>query len=173
MSTNDGASWTYCDLNGSDQNGYEVSQQYNVTVTRHTPIQFCKLQFPQTIALDAGTSRIYGQVFQSGVTPDAGAPIRAQFGIGARDNEPSLAWQWSTAPFLGFGLNPNQNNNEYAVDYRPDGGSPNYAFRFSIDDGGTWCYADNDGNGANGSGNPWDGFRGDIAGTVNLGAVTR
>ncbi len=173
VSANNGMTWTYCDLNGSDQNGYEVSQQYNVTVTRHTPIQFCKLQFPQSIAVDAGTSRIYGQVFQSGVTPDAGAPIRAQFGIGARDNEPALAWQWSTAPFLGFGLNPNQNNNEYAVDYRPDGGNPNYAFRFSIDDGGTWCYADNDGNGANGNGNAWDGFRGDISGTVNLGVVTR
>ncbi|MBE2249068.1 MAG: IPT/TIG domain-containing protein [Myxococcus sp.] len=172
VSADDGMTWTYCDLNGSDQNGYEVSQQYNVTVERHTSIQFCKLQFPYTVSLDAGTSRVYGQVFQSGLTPDAGAPVRAQFGIGARNNEPALAWQWSPAPFLGFGLPPDQNNNEYAVDYRPDAGNPNYAFRFSLDDGGTWCYADNDGNGANGLGNAWDGFRGDLTGTPNLGVVT-
>jgi hypothetical protein len=172
VSVNDGLSWTYCDLNGSDENGYEASLQYNVTVTRHTSLQFCRLQFPQTISLDAGASRIYGQVFQSGVTPDTGAPIRAQFGIGPRTGEPGLAWQWSTAPFAGFGLTPNQNNNEYAVDYRPDAGNPNYAFRFSLDDGGTWCYADNDGNGANGNGNPWDGFRGDFNGTINIGVVT-
>ncbi|MBL8940475.1 MAG: IPT/TIG domain-containing protein [Archangium sp.] len=172
VSTNNGVSWTYCDLNGSDQNGFEPSQQYNVTVTRHTSVQFCKLQFPATVSIDAGVSRVYGQVFQSGVTPDAGAPIRAQFGIGARNAEPSLAWQWGPAAFLGFGLPPTMNNNnEYFVDYRPDGGNPNYAFRFSRDDGGTWCYADNDGNGANGAGQAWDGFRGDLNGPVNLGQV--
>lgn len=172
VSVNDGATWTYCDLNGSDQNGYEVSQQYNVTVTRHTSLQFCKTQFPATVSIDAGTTRVYGQVFQAGLTPDAGAPIRAEFGIGARNNEPALAWSWNGAAFLGFGLPPMMNNNnEYFVDYRPDGGNPNYAFRFSQDDGGTWCYADNDGNGANGSGQAWDGFRGDLSGVVNLGEV--
>jgi len=171
VSTNNGASWTYCDLNGSNANGYEVTEQYNVTVTRHLSVQFCKTQFPATVSIDAGVSRVYGQIFQSGVTPDAGAPIRAQFGIGRRDEEPALAWQWSPAPFLGFGLAPNANNNEYAVDYRPDGGAPNYAFRFSVNDGGSWCYADNDGNGANGVGNSWDGFRGDLNGPVNLGVV--
>lgn len=172
VSVTNGASWTYCDLNGSDQNGYEVSQQYNVTVTRHQSLQFCKLQFPTTASIDAGTTRIYGQVFQAGLTPDAGAPIRAEFGIGERNAEPALAWQWDRAAFLGFGLPPMMNNNnEYFVDYRPDGGAPNYAFRFSRDDGGTWCYADNDGNGANGMGQAWDGFRGDLGGPVNLGQV--
>lgn len=172
VTANDGASWTYCDLNGSDQNGYEVAMQYNVTVNRNESVQFCRLQFPTTVSMDAGTSRIYGQVFHAGLTPDAGAPIRAEFGIGARVAEPGLAWQWGPAPFSGFGLAPNQNNNEYAVDYRPDGGSPNYAFRFSRDDAGTWCYADNDGHGANGNGQAWDGFRGDLAGTPNIGVVT-
>jgi len=172
VSTNNGVSWTYCDLNGSDQNGFEPGQQYNVTVTRHTSVQFCKLQFPTTVSIDAGVSRVYGQVFQSGVTPDAGAPIRAEFGIGGRNAEPSLAWQWGPAAFLGFGLPPTMsNNNEYFVDYRPDAGNPNYAFRFSRDDGGTWCYADNDGNGANGMGQAWDGFRGDLSGPVNIGVV--
>lgn len=174
VSANGGTSWTYCDLNGSDVNGYEPSLQYNVTVTRHETIQFCRTQFPFTVSQDAGTSRIFGQVFQSGLTPDAGAPIRAEFGTGNRNAEPGLAWRWSLAPFSGFGLNPNQNNNEYAVDYRPDGGAPNYAFRFTTNDGGTWCYGDNDGhgaNGANGGGQAWDGFRGDISGAVNLGQV--
>lgn len=172
ISTDFGQTWTYCDLNGSDVNGYEPSQQYNVTVDPNTSLQFCKLQFPATVSLDAGVSRVYGQVFHSGLTPDAGAPIRAEFGIGARDQEPGLAWQWSPAPFLGFGLPPTMNNNnEYAVDYRPDGGAPNYAFRFSRDDGRTWCYADLDGHGANGAGQPWDGFRGDVSGAANLGVV--
>jgi hypothetical protein len=171
VSANGGTSWTYCDLNGSDVNGYEVSQQYDVTVTRHETIQFCKTQFPFSASVDAGVTRIFGQVFQAGLTPDAGAPIRAEFGTGNRNAEPGLAWGWSAAPFSGFGLPPNQNNNEYAVDYRPDGGAANYAFRFTLNDGGTWCYGDNDGHGANGSGQAWDGFRGDLSGVVNLGQV--
>ncbi|MCA2977410.1 MAG: hypothetical protein INH37_03925, partial [Myxococcaceae bacterium] len=173
VSANGGTSWTYCDLNGSDVNGYEESQQYNVTVTRHETLQFCKTQFPLSVSVDAGVSRIFGQVFQSGLTPDAGAPVRAEFGTGSRNAEPGLAWSWSQAPFSGFGLSPNQNNNnEYAVDYRPDGGATHYAFRFTINDGGTWCYGDNDGHGANGNGQPWDGFRGDLSGVVNLGQIT-
>lgn len=172
VSTDNGQSWTYCDLNGSDQNGYEANQQYEVSVSDHTDVQFCKLQFPATVSIDAGTTRVYGQIFQAGVTPDAGAPVRAEFGIGNRTAEPGLAWQWSGAPFLGVGLPPAMNNNnEYAFDYRPDGGAPNYAFRFSLNDGGTWCYADNDGHGANGVTEPWSGFRGDLNGPVNVGQV--
>jgi hypothetical protein len=168
VSTNNGSSWQYCDLNGSDVNGYEVSQQYNVSVERHATIQFCKTQFPNAFARDAGLTRIYGQLFQSGLTPDAGSAVRADFGYGEQTQEPGLTWQWRAARFFGFA----GNNNEYSYDYTADGGAPNYAFRFSIDDGGTWCYGDLDGHGANGAGQAWDGFRGEINGSANLGVVT-
>jgi hypothetical protein len=170
VSTNNGVSWAYCDLNGSDINGYESTQQYNVEVTGHQSIQFCNTQFPTTVSIDAGTTRIYGQVYQPGITPSSSASLLAQFGLGERDQEPALAWHWSEAPFFGIARG---NNNEYAVDYRPDGGASNYAFRYSRDDGGSWCYGDLDGNGANGAGQGWDGFRGHLGGgAVNVGQVT-
>lgn len=171
VSVDNGQSWTYCDLNGSDQNGYEESQQYNVNVTSNVSLDFCRLQFPTSLSIDAGTTRVYGQVFHQGLTPDAGAPLRAEFGIGSRNAEPGLTWQWSASTFgtlVG-------NNNEYFTDYRPDGGNPHYAFRFSRDDGGTWCYADLDGHGANGitpTVQPWAGFSGNVGAATNIGLVT-
>jgi len=98
------------------------------------------------------------------LTPDAGAPIKVEFGVGRETADPGVAWEWRSAPFNAI----DGNNNQYAFSYTPDGGAPNYAFRFSKNDGGTWCYGDNDGNGANGASTPWAGFSG-LGG--NLGTV--
>lgn len=147
----DGVTWTYCDLNGSDVNGYEVSQQYDVDVSNHAEFTFCNLQFPATAD---GGSTIYGQIYRSDLTPDAGTPFIVQLGTGPEPQDPGLAWSWQPANFLGFGGLGN-NNNEYrsvlAASATP---CHRYAFRYSLD-AGVWCYGDLDGsgNGFTGGGN--------------------
>jgi hypothetical protein len=162
-----GSTWTYCDLNGSDVNGYEVSQQYNVTIAGHRDLAFCNTQFPTSLGAAGG--QVYGQLYDATLTPNANAAVIAQFGAGPKTADPGLAWAWVDAPFWS---NPTAHpaNNEYAVTWVPDAGGLSYAFRYSRD-GGTWCYGDLDGNGTNGQGNSWDGFSGETAGSQpNLGA---
>jgi hypothetical protein len=158
----DGLTWTYCDLNGSDVNGYEVAQQYDVAVTPHVDLGFCNTQFPATIsvgALDGGLADTYGQVYAAGLTPNpTGVGITAQFGAGLEQQDPGVAWTWGPAPFSS---NPSNgpNNNEYKVSWRPDGGGLSYAFRYTRD-GGVFCYGDLDGSNTGG-----------FTGGANLGTV--
>ena len=131
----DGITWAYCDLNGSDVNGYEVAQQYDVVVGNHVEFDFCNLQAPATA--DGGTM-IYGQVFEPGLTPNAASPFIAQLGVGAEPEDPGLAWTWRPAAFNVI----SGNNNEYRAALPTDAGPGlHYAFRFSLD-AGVWCYGD-------------------------------
>jgi hypothetical protein len=148
----DGVIWTYCDLNGSDVGGYEVNQQYDVTVNNHAEFDFCNLQSPATAASGA---TIYVQVFEPGLTPNAGTPFIAQLGLGAEPEDPGLAWTWQPATFNVI----SGNNNEYQSALPADAGvGLRYALRYSLD-AGVWCYGD-----LNGSTN---GF----SGGANIGAV--
>ncbi|MBL9038452.1 MAG: hypothetical protein JNG84_08070, partial [Archangium sp.] len=163
-SVDNGQTWTYCDFVGGDA-GFQVSAQYNVQVGASTDFAYCNTQFPTTISPDAGVTRFYGQVYESGLTPNAAAPIRAEFGLGFERNDPGVAWSWLPAPIAAVAtLAPN--NNEYAIDLAPDAGASHYAFRFSRNDGGSWCYGD-----LNGNGTSVDGFSGFVSGAPNLGRV--
>lgn len=149
-SIDDGGTWTYCDLNGSDVNGYEVAQQYNVTVAAHADFDFCNLQHPST-ADAGGGDYAFGQVYEPGLTPNASAPITAWLGLGAESEDPGLAWRWTPAPYFGV----SGNNNEYRA-LVPASATANerYVFRFTRD-GGSFCYGDLDGaqNGFSGGSN--------------------
>lgn len=149
----DGVIWTYCDLNGSDVNGYEVNQQYDVEITNHAEFNFCNTQFPSTAD---GGSTIFGQLYEPGLTPDASTPFIAQLGIGPEPEDPGFTWSWQAATFnttVG-------NNNEYRSVLPTDAGvGLRYAFRYSLD-AGLWCYGDL--NGSNTSG---------FTGGANLGLV--
>ncbi|MGV3621301.1 MAG: IPT/TIG domain-containing protein [Archangium sp.] len=148
----DGTTWRYCDLNGAD-GGYEVGQQYDVTVGNHAEFDFCNTQFPASA--DGGVT-IYGQIYEPGLTPNATSPFLVQLGYGPETADPGLGWTWSNAAF-GSTVS---NNNEYTATLplaAPAGQS--YAFRYSID-GGIWCYGDRDGS--------QNGF----TGGSNLGLVT-
>lgn len=136
--TVDGTTWTYCDLDGA-AGGYEVSQQYDVTVANHTGFDFCNLQFPDEA--DGGTT-IYGQIYAAGLTPNAATPFTVQLGYGAETADPGLAWAWVPA---AFGATVN-NNNEYSAAL-PGAAQPGqrYAFRYTLD-AGVWCYGDRDGS---------------------------
>jgi hypothetical protein len=169
-SLDNGGTWTYCDLNGSDVNGYEVAQQHALNVTDHQDLDFCNLQFPATITTvaDAGSSMIYGQLFVAGGTPSATFPVTAQIGVGKKVEDPGLAWTWTAASFnAAMG-----NNNEYQAQVYKPAGSYHYAFRYSRN-GASWCFGDLNGNGKNGGSNDWAGFYGDLPdGGVNLGVLT-
>ncbi len=135
----DGVIWTYCDLNGSDVNGYEVAFQYDVTLTNHVELDFCNLQAPYTA--DGGTI-IYGQLYEPVLTLDASTPFIAQLGIGVESEDPGLAWAWLPASFNGL----RGNNHEYRRALPNDAGvGRRYAFRYSLD-AGIWCYGDIDGS---------------------------
>ena len=137
----------YCDLNGSDVGGYEVNQQYDVTVGNHAEFDFCNTQAPATG--DGGTA-IYGQIYEPGLTPNAATPFTAQLGIGAESEDPGLAWTWLPAAFNVI----RNNNNEYQRALPNDAGvGLRYAFRFSLD-AGHWCYGDLDGSQNGFSGGP-------------------
>lgn len=174
FSHDDGGSWTYCDLNGSATGGYEVSQQWNLGVTPPTELDFCKLQWPPTLSLRAdGGETVYGQVYEAGTTEGAGADpsISGWLGWGKKLEDPGVAdsWSWVGASYnLQVG-----NNDEYQASFSAaPPGSYSYAFRFRRADGGD-CFADLDGNGANGAGQPWGGFSGETAGGAdNLGRAS-
>jgi hypothetical protein len=169
-SLDNGASWTYCDLNGSNVNGYEVAQQFALMVSDHQDLDFCNLQFPPSITTqaDAGAATIYGQLYSAGLTPNPAAPVLVQAGYGKKVEDPGLAWTWTNASF-GSVVG---NNNEYTSQLLRPVGSYQYAFRYSRD-GGSWCFGDLNGNGKNGGSNDWAGFYGDATdGGLNLGLLT-
>lgn len=169
-SLDDGNSWTYCDLNGSNVNGYEVAQQHALTVISHQDLDFCNLQFPAaaTRPFDGGGVDVYGQLYQAGVTPNPAFAVTAQLGSGKKVEDPGLSWTWASASFNAA----SGGNNEYTAKLFKTPGTYHYAFRFSRD-GGSWCYGDLNGNGNNGGNNPWAGFYGDTSdGGLNVGLLT-
>lgn len=116
-------------------------------------VDFCNLQFPaQTTApLGVPTEVIYGRIYQAGVTEAAGAnpQVRAELGYGPLGTDPrsSNAWVWQAATYnVQVG-----NDDEYQGTLTASRvGSFSYTFRFSIDEGLSYTYADTDGAGKNG-----------------------
>jgi len=169
-SLNNGATWTYCDLNGSDVNGYEVAQQHTLVVTDHQDFDFCNLQFPAaaTRQFDGGGVDVYGQLYVAGVTPNPAFAVTAQLGTGKKVEDPGMTWTWTSASFNTAA----GGNNEYSATLFKTPGTYHYAYRFSRD-GGSWCYGDLNGNGKNGGSNEWAGFYGDAPdGGLNVGLLT-
>jgi IPT/TIG domain len=173
-SVDDGASWTYCDLDGSG-NGYAAGQQHALAVGNPAGIDYCALKFPATINQPAdGGTLVYGQLYIPGITPVAGADpqVFAQLGWGKKVEDPGLAWTWINASYNPGCTTCGANNDEYQAELAKDGGfasgTHHYAFRFTRSNGSSWCFGDLDGAGA-----ATGGFNGDAAGPVeNLGVAT-
>lgn len=116
---------------------------------------YCVLQYPPNTSTNAGaaTEAIYGQIYEAGLTDaTAGqAPgIIAELGFGPTGTDPrtSNAWVWSPTTFnIEAG-----NNDEYMGTITVDTpGTYLYTYRFSLDGGLTFSYADNGGAGSNAS----------------------
>ena len=128
---------------------------------------YCILQFPATLSATSGstTEPVYGRIFEAGVTenPGSSTAITAQLGYGPVGTDPQSAagWNYVTADYnVQVG-----NDDEYrAMIVAPPAGTYRYVFRFSLDGGATWSYADLDGAGTN----PGLSFDPNNIGTMNI-----
>ncbi len=115
-------------------------------------VQFCNLQFPQTLNVAAGasTGNIFGRIFVAGVTEPAGAPagVIAQLGFGAASTNPQMqtGWTWQAATFNTQVGNDDEFQSSFLA---PASGTYAYTYRFSLDGGATWTVCDADGAGSN------------------------
>ena len=149
FTADDGATWTYCDLDGT-ANDFSTDQQGTMhVIDTSLVVGWCNLQFPETTTADAGdpTEAIYGRIWVDGVTgsgEDSGL-ILAQVGYGADGDDPSAtpaAFMWTDAAYNVSVANNDEYWTPITVD---DAGTYGYAYRFSVDGGTTWAYCDLDG----------------------------
>ncbi|MBV1859872.1 MAG: lamin tail domain-containing protein, partial [Nannocystaceae bacterium] len=115
-------------------------------------IDFCRLQDPNTIDQDAGTSvDVYGRVYVAGLTDmsnmnDLAPELSAQLGYGPDGTDPAVdaGWTWiDAAPNAGYTAVEEGDNDEYVVSLTvPVPGEYDYAYRFSGDSEGTYTYCD-------------------------------
>lgn len=149
FSTDDGATWTIADRDGS-ANGLAQAQLPRVVLSKSS-VEWCKLggetvEAPPQVTLrgSAAGPTIYGQVFQPSVTNQsgAGADLRGALGYGAAGTDPST-WTWVDATFNRD--TGNGSNDEFmAALPNPGVGDYKFAFRFSHANG-PWTYCDADG----------------------------
>ena len=146
-----GATWTYCDLDGS-ANGVALDQLGALTVAQSTTgVDWCALQWPASTSSKPGqaTEPIFGQVYVGGCTDGAAqcSGITAQVGYGPTAVDPSAtpsSYTWSTAAYNS--AHTGDNNDEYSATLTvPTAGTYGYAYRFSRDGGTSWTYCDTDG----------------------------
>lgn len=163
ISTDDGATWSYCDSSPAPDGGYLRVDDF----AADAGIGYCDLQWPSTA--DAGTV-IFGQVYAAGITdvasPDAGSFV-AELGYGNPSEDPGVSSTWTWMP-AGFHLKSG-NNLEYQLAFPAlDAGTYHYAYRFSLTGSAApYCYGDFGGSLGTGKGDT-DGFSGDQMGTATL-----
>jgi len=148
FSIDGGESWLACDRAGSAPGDpYDPAKAGSLLVG--PGVWWGNLQFPHVVELVVGESAtFYGRVFQDGVTqPEGGsASLTVELGHGPdgvdpRD-QPEL-WQFVPATFNQQYLN----DDEYmgTLSGLP-AGAYDVAFRYSLDEGQSWVYADIDGS---------------------------
>ena len=116
---------------------------------------YCLLQYPSTISVQGGqtTEQIYGRIFDAGITEPAGASasVTAQVGYGPDGSDPRSSSAWTYFP-AAFNVQVG-NDDEYAGTLTVPASAATtqyrYTYRFSLDGGTNWSYADLDGAGTN------------------------
>ncbi len=156
FSADGGASWRYCDTDGSD-NGYSPAAAAKLEVGPPPPITigWCNLQFPTMLRTEPGraTDAIYGRVFSDGLTGGVGRGegITGQLGHGPMGSDPQSAdWAWVPASFGadvdGFQTGDHANDEYQAMLTVATAGVYAFGYRFSGDGGQSWRYCDSDGS---------------------------
>lgn len=138
-------------------------------------IGFCRMQSPDTIDQDAGTSvDVYGRVYVAGLTDlsdanDLAPELSAQLGYGPDGTDPAVdaGWTWIDAmPNAGYTAVEEVDNDEYLASLTvPAPGEYDYAYRFSGDSEATYTYCD--GQDAGNS----DGYQAGNAGQMTAGGT--
>ena len=103
---------------------------------------------PATTSTTPGTPtvRLFGKVYEGGVTNAAGqgAGIMAELGYGPPGSDPAdSTWVWVSAT---YGSDDGLFDRYYGTLSVPEIGSYDYAFRFTLNGGARWVYADLNGN---------------------------
>lgn len=147
------SSWTYCDLDGSD-NGI-TADQLGVLEVADPPVPtvgYCRTQ-TQLVRTEVNTPSpdVTAQVFVAGATPGAGAGagISGELLYGGAGTDPN-SWSAISAAYLADadGLVAGDLANDVwsaAVPALATAGDYGFAFRFSADGGTTWLLCDTDG----------------------------
>lgn len=135
-----------------------------VTVTQDCNLDFVNLQSPGSGTVDcASTFTAYGQVYEPGVTPGAGAQgagVEVEFGYHTSNTDPATWTNWVAATFNALG--GGANNDEYMYVFTPPSTSTYYyTFRYRKT-GCPWQY----GGFSGGGGGTWNGT------TNNSGVLT-
>ncbi len=118
-----------------------------------TEADYCVTQFPLDISTEVAlisTVMTYGQIYETVITPPAGADsaVRVQVGMGFPSVNPQYqAWEWRNANFNVQAGNNDEYMGTFATGF--EAGSYRYAYRFSLDHGVSWTYCDKDGAGSN------------------------
>jgi hypothetical protein len=139
----DGGPWTYCELNGPNSS-LQASQAGTLTVQTAPPpeVGWCNLQSPlNATSSPGGALRLYGQVWLTGVTDQAGqgAGISMQAGISIPDDG---GWTWTNAVYDS----DQSHNDQYHADTTAPSTQGSYYTTFRAQfDGGPWVYCEPDG----------------------------
>ncbi len=153
FSVDEGGSWTYCDLDGTD-NGFQPDMLGQLTVTgdQGNLVGWCNIQYPASTSTVPGvpTELIYGQVFVENCTEGEGscALLSAELGWGPKGQDPFGDPDPSPFTWIAAEYNPanTSNNDEFSASVTPQvSGEFSYAFRFTTDGGENWAYCDLDG----------------------------
>lgn len=114
---------------------------------------WAQLDEPLTVIVNASeeTEALFAEVYEAGLTDGGLEPpgMLAQVGFGPAGSDPSSAsgWVWSPA-FYSHGGGTYGNNAIYTGTLMVTvAGEYAFTFRFSLDGGTTWLYADSDGSG--------------------------
>ncbi len=114
-------------------------------------VDYTQVQGPAQVSTTIGNSTelVYGLVYEDGVTSGAGqgAGITAELGYGAVGSIPDDSWTWTPATYHGSAWSDSADVYRAAL-IGTVLGSYHFAYRFSIDAGGHWIYADLNGNDA-------------------------
>jgi hypothetical protein len=118
-----------------------------------------------TVMADVESEFVYGQVYEQGVTEESGcsSAIGAQLGYGNFETDPAqdASWVWIDAD-CNDACSDCGNNDEYLAKLTiAEAGQYNYAYRFTMDGGLSWVYADS-GNGT------LDGYQMENSGVVTV-----
>ncbi len=111
---------------------------------------YCDVQFQlsMTVAAGATTPTVFGRIFESGVTGmgSANASVRAQVGYGVPTANPEYqqGWTWANATYNTACSGCGSNDEYQATFTAPPSGTYDYVYRFSLDQGVSWTYCDND-----------------------------
>ncbi|MBU1218711.1 IPT/TIG domain-containing protein [Myxococcota bacterium] len=146
-----GASFVYCDLDGSD-NGFSSEHAASLVVTEQTEpvVGWCNIQFPTSYEATTGAAgpSIYGQVYMETVTDAAGqgGQITAELGYGPVGTIPGVDPGWQFAPGTYNADSTSGANDEYAATLLiSQPGDYHYAWRFAYNNG-PWLYCDSNGS---------------------------